>query len=293
MEYCSIRKSVIFFLFFFLSGTAIAQTSTVNLLGSYKELPASLTPYLVNGQTAVFDKTVADQILRTKPAAFNFSFRFENKEWIITLTRSDFFSKGFAVATGSKPPDQFIYNKDQALHYKGTIKGKPHSFAAVTVLADKLVAVIADEKGNINIGAINTAVALLASEHIIYREADLLIEKKFECNTPDAAPVVANPVPVYTAADATSATVNDEPVDIYFEADYTTYLNNGSSIDNVVNYVTALFNVVHTLYENDSISTKISGIKVWNTQDPYNSLTTTATVLNAFSANMANGFPVI
>ncbi|MFM9910141.1 MAG: M12 family metallo-peptidase, partial [Chitinophagaceae bacterium] len=37
--------------------------------------------------------------------------------------------------------------------------------------------------------------------------------------------------------------------------------------------------------------TKISAIKVWNIVDPYNSLGTTSSVLNAFSVNMANGFP--
>ena len=175
------------------------------------------------------------------------------------------------------------------MHYKGFIKGKPHSFAAVSIMSDKLVAVIADEKGNINIGAVNTAEAKLAGEHIIYRESDLLLKNDFECNTNDQPN--NNPIPSFSIQSPLTATVNSEAVDVYFEADYETYLNNGSNVINTLNYVTALFNVVKQMYENDSINVQISAIKIWNTADPYILIGASSPLLSAFSANMSIGFP--
>jgi hypothetical protein len=290
-KYSRVQKIILSTACFFITTFAAAQINTLMLLKDYKPLSKELKTYVSDGQVARFNKTKAIELLTSKPANIELSFEFENQEWVIELTETSLLSKDFMVTTGSNPGKPFNYNKGTALHYKGKIKGKQHSFAAVSIMADQLVAVIADEKGNINIGAVNTSSARKSNEHIIYRESSLLIKNEFVCGTEEAVTATNSPVPVYIPAGITAATVNTEPVDIYFEADNTTYSNNGSSVTNTVNYVTALFNVVHLLFENDSINANISAIKVWDIQDPYNSLTTTATVLNAFSANMANGFP--
>ncbi|MCY7292919.1 MAG: M12 family metallo-peptidase [Ferruginibacter sp.] len=253
-------------------------------------METAFNPYLKQGQTANFNSTIAQDLISKKINAFTFTFEFENKEWEIVLKQNNPLSKSFFATTGTDPANKFMY-ENTALHYKGFIKGKPHSFAAVSILNDKLIAVIADEKGNINIGAINNASAQQTNEHIIYRETDLLIKNEFECGTENLLSNSNNIIPSYTQQATTAATINVEPIDIYFEADYRTYLNNGSNVTNTLNYVTALFNVVKTMYQNDSINVQISAIKIWNTIDPYNSIATSSNVLTAFSSNMAIGFP--
>lgn len=282
-------QSIILCLLICMVYNGSAQMNTVHLLNDYKPLPVNLKTYVQNGQTASFNKIIAAQLLQSKPEALNFTFTFENREWVVELNRSEILSKGFFVTTGSNPNDKFNY-ANLILHYKGKIKNNPNSFAAISILPDKLVAVIADERSNINIGAINTPEARLTSEHIIYRDADLRIANEFACNTPDNNTRPESPLPVYPNS-VNAATINTEPVDMYFEADFATYNNNGANITNTVNYVTALFNVVHTLYENDSVNTRISAIKVWNVADPYLAIGTSSPVLSAFSSNMANGFP--
>jgi hypothetical protein len=284
-----LMKTVFISFFALLFQFAYSQANKVMLLDTYKDLSPKLTPYLQKGREVIFKKESAASLLITKPTTINFSFLFENREWEIVLEKSDLFSEGFKVTTGSGANENYNY-KDNALHYRGFIKGKPHSFAAISILPDQLVGVITDENGNINIGAINTTAAKRTNEHIIYRDADFLLSRNFNCAVADETNQVENPIPVYNPSSLTSTTINSEPLDIYFEADYSIYQNNGSNITNVVNYVTSLFNVVHTLYENDSINTKISGIKVWNTIDPYRSLTTSSNVLSAFSTSMTNGF---
>ncbi len=277
------------FIFFFIAG--FSQNNKIELLENYKDLSPDITAFLKKGRLATFNKDLASELQLKKPAAFNLTFQFENKEWEVVLEKSELLSKGFFIITGTHPNDK-ISNSQPALHYKGTVKGKSHSFAAVSILSDKLVAVISDEEaGNINIGAINSPEAKAARAHVIYRDSDLLLVNEFACGTDNFINSSTNPIPVYSPLSIAATTINPEPVDIYFEADHTTYINNSSDVSTVVNYVTALFNVVNTLYENDSINTKISAIKVWNTVDPYAGMSSTSSVLSAFSGNMAAGFP--
>jgi hypothetical protein len=280
----------LFSCFSLISNVVFAQVKTNNLFKSNKQMPSAFSAYLKKAEVITFNEGVSKTLLFSKSNNIELSFQFENKEWIIELEQTNIFSKSFFVTTGTNPTDKFNY-LNECLHYRGKIKGIKKSFAAVSLMADKVLAVLSDEAGNINIGEINTTEAKQNNEHIIYREADLLLQNKFECKTQDAVSNSNNPIPIYNTTASTAATINTEPVDIYFEADYQTYLNNSSSVTNVVNYVTALYNVVHVMYENDSVNTQISSIKVWNTVDPYNALGTSNDVLNAFASDMAIGFP--
>jgi len=231
-------------------------------------------------------------LFAAKPAGIDFTFLFENKEWIIELEPGNIFSEGFFVTTGSDSSGKISYTQE-AIHYRGKIKGKPGSFAAVSILPDQVVGIVSDESGNINIGAINTAEARIAHEHIIYREKDLLVAPQFECGSSRETPAANTgiPFPVFNLGTSTTGVVNVEPVDIYFETDYMTYVNNSSSVSNVVNYVTALFNVISGVFINDSVNIKLSAIKVWDVPDPYVGFINQVTTLTAFSANMRMGFP--
>ncbi len=288
MKYSILLK--LFFFFLLSSHVVFAQLKTNNLFESNKQIPSSFDKYLKEGEIVTFNKDVSKILLQSKPNKIELSFQFENKEWIIELEQTNILSKDFFVTTGTNPTDKFNY-VNECLHYRGKIKGIKKSFAAVSIMANKVVAVLSDESGNINIGEINTPEAKQHNEHIIYREADLLIKNEFDCKTEDAVSNANNPIPIYNATADITATINAEPVDIYFEADYQIFLNNGSNVTNVLNYVTALFNVVHVMYENDSVNIQISSIKVWDTVDPYNALGTANNVLNAFALNMNNGFP--
>ena len=290
MRFKILPKSILVIVCLFTCCKSFSQVNKITLFSSYKNISTNLEPYLRKGRIADYNASVAKNLITNKTSSFQLNFQFENKEWEIVLEENNLLSPNFFAITGTNPNDKFLY-ENAAMHYKGFIKGKPHSFAAVSLTNNKLVAVIADEKGNINIGAINTAEAQLKNEHIIYRENDLLIKNEFECATPDLLSSSNSPVPSYNIQTMLTPTINAEPVDVYFEADYQTYLNNGSNVNNTLNYVTSLFNVVKLMYENDSINVQISSIKIWNTADPYISSTTSSQVLNLFSTNMSLGFP--
>ncbi len=79
-------------------------------------------------------------------------------------------------------------------------------------------------------------------------------------------------------------------VQIYFEADYKLFQEKGSSVQNTVNYVTALFNQVALLYANEQINVQLSQIKVWNAPDPYIPFTSIGSVLNKFRTDLNGTF---
>ncbi|HSN60114.1 MAG TPA: M12 family metallo-peptidase, partial [Ferruginibacter sp.] len=283
------RISLLISFVFLFTVFAKAQIKVVKLFEEEKVLPNLLKDYVSRGAVCNINKMAVEQLFNTKPAAFNLQFSFENKAWEIELKESELFSKGFFVRTSGNQP--FNYNQNEILHYKGKIKDQPGSFAAISILHNEVIAVLADKNGNINIGALTNSQSGDGKEHIIYREADLIAANPFVCGSDNLPEANQNPLPQFAAPVSTNAVLNTEPVDIYFEADYSCYTGNGSNITNTVNRATALFNVVTTLYENDSVYTKMSGIKVWSTTDPYTSLTTTSPVLYAFSTNMSSGFP--
>ncbi len=266
-----------------------AQIPVVNFFAQQKQFPTELKSRVSKGTVYSINETVVAQLLQSKPAQLTWQFQFENKEWLIDLKQSTILSNGFFVTNADGGLE--TYNPAAILHYKGKIKGSNNSVAAISILHNEVIAVLADEKGNINIGALKNKETGIVNDHIIFREADLASPPPFECGAANTPAPNENPLPQFAAPAINAAVINTEPVDIYFEADYKCFQNNSNSITNTVNWATALFNVVTTLYENDSVYTRMSAIKIWNTPDPYIPLTTTATVLNAFSANMSTGFP--
>lgn len=78
-------------------------------------------------------------------------------------------------------------------------------------------------------------------------------------------------------------------VNVYMECDYAFYVSKGSSVTALNNYVMGLFNQVATIYANEDIAIKISGIYVWTTPDPYAAMSSSQT-LNAFRTNRGTTF---
>ena len=278
-----LRFSSLLLIFFIFKVSA--QEKPVQLFKNEQAIPASLKKYLSKGSVYSVDENAIKKLLTARPVSFTLQFHFENKDWLIELKSASIFSKGFFVRDADNK--LVNYDRDKVAYYKGKIKNNPGAFAAVSILHNEIVAVLADEKGNINIGALNNQKQGVPRQHIIYREQDQEKIKPFECGTASSA----DPLPQFDLPLSTNTVVNTEPVDIYFEADYKCYQNNGSNTTNTVNWATALFNVVTTLYDNDSINVKMSGIKIWTVADPYIALTYKADVLYAFSSNMSSGIP--
>ena len=157
--------------------------------------------------------------------------------------------------------------------------------ATISVMNDKVMGVISDEKGNIILGSIDQK-GKATDEYALYRENNLNVPAPFTCATSDI-PVgdtaASSSTPGPRSANRIEAV--GQPVEIYFECDYKFYTDKGSSVNNVVNYVLGFFNNTALLYANENIKMQVSQILVWTTQDPEAAAgaNTTSAVLTSFS----------
>lgn len=263
-----------------------AQTS-FSLLREEHPLPAQLKKSVTKGSTYSLDTTAVFALLSSKPVKLHLSIHFEDKDWEIELQQANILSKNFFVqSTGVER-----YSRQAAvLYYRGKIKGLEHSFAAISILPNEIMGVIADEKGNINIGRLQNADRRSANNHILYRDADVRDRPSFACEAISAM----SSLPAQNNAGTliiNEQLINTEPIDIYFEADNSCYKSCGNDVTATANWVTGIFNIVAALYEADSILVQMSGLKVWDIPDPYATISLTNPMLSAFSENMQNGFP--
>ena len=79
--------------------------------------------------------------------------------------------------------------------------------------------------------------------------------------------------------------VNQDTIGIYFEVDYALYQKLNSTQAQSLQYVNDLFYYVREIYAMDGISLKISGIKIWDSPDPYDKQSARNAILS-FAASL-------
>ena len=165
-------------------------------------------------------------------------------------------------------------------HYRGIVTNDDNSLSAISFFEDDVMGVISTQNGDYNI-------VKYKEQYIMYKDVNLKHSLEFNCDTEDDSKFKGyDPDVLLEKNKAKSAAGSAQKcVKLYFETEYDIYQNKGS-VTGVENYVTALFNQVAILYQNESITTTISEIKVWDTTDPYTA-SNTASLLNQFQSNIS------
>ncbi|GAA4460066.1 hypothetical protein GCM10023189_34640 [Nibrella saemangeumensis] len=198
----------------------------------------------------------------------------------LELARVEVTTSDFTVGTRGNTPQENM-DVDRGVHYRGIIKGNANSLAAISVFRNEVSGIISDETGNWVIGRMDDG----SEDHILYQEKDLKVPHNFTCFAEDKSPVNDKGGRVGATSGIACKTVT-----VYFEADYKLYLDKGSSVTNVSNYVNGFFNQVATLYQNENIDIQISQLYIWTSTDPYASTTSTSTALTAFRNRIGSNF---
>jgi hypothetical protein len=209
---------------------------------------------------------------------------FENKLLGLELKKVKITADNFSVIEALPGGGRRQVNYPGAIFYQGKIEGMPHSFATISIVDDQVFGIIADDKSNIVLGAIENN-GRATQEYTMYREPDLKVSNPLNCFTSDEA--VDGP-PANRTNSTARVDVVGQPVDIYFECDYKFYQDKGSNTTNVINYVLSFFNNTSLLYSNENIKIQVSQILVWTTQDPEAAagLNTSSGCLTSFSNRM-------
>ncbi|HEX5625809.1 MAG TPA: M12 family metallo-peptidase, partial [Saprospiraceae bacterium] len=188
-------------------------------------------------------------------------------EWTIQLVRQDVVGRESRILhPGQTEGDAFV----GGLYYRGIVSGQPESVAALSFFADQVSGVISiPGRGNLVLGkaGVGSAQTEQDAPHVLYYDSDVSDKPEFQCGVPDEL-TESFRQEAYAAPDSLFDS-RCKVIKIFLECDYRMYTDQGRNRNQVVNYVTGLFNVVKTLYYNEYVDIEISDIMVWNTQDPF------------------------
>jgi len=202
------------------------------------------------------DEKLNDQLLSNAPDVL--SLNLPSKEnFELQLVKQEVTTFDFSVVTDQSNGKAIDYKP--GLHYRGIVKNLPGSLVSISILNGEVMGLISTPEGNYNLGKMEG----LDKTYVLYNDKNLSGKKNAPCETPEMPEGFTIKIP---DTDHYKATV--KCVKVYIETDYDLYQNKGSATA-VSDYITGLFNQVATLYQNESITTQISQIYVWTSNDPY------------------------
>lgn len=235
-------------------------------------------PNLKDGHFLEIDNNVLASLMVDKPAVLTINLPGEgNQSKKLVLARVQVTTPDFILNAKGKESNSINYN--EGVHYRGIIEGDNQSVAAMSFFDNEVTGFYSSAAGDYTL-------AKVKNENNLYAVYNDKLEPHAEvgCFTESLE------TPYEPLNEIDTRGVGCKVVKVYFECDYQFYLDKGSNITSVSNYVTAFFNQVATLYQNENIDIQISQITVWDSVDPYASLNSTSAVLNSFLSNTGPNF---
>lgn len=213
-------------------------------------------------------------IVNEKPQAMELTFPFEGREITVELIKNNILTNDFQVET-----DKGIKAYTPGVYYQGIIKGDNTSVVAFSFFDNDVVGVAStNELGNVVLGK-----AKSSGDFVSYSDYKLKAKNPFTCGAEELPENQTQNISFDPSKKTSKLTVNC--IRIYFEVGNNLYTRNGSNVTTTTNWVTALFNNIKTLYDNENVNVAMSSIYVWSTTDPYPSVSGTVEpgdVLSAF-----------
>ncbi|WP_276131886.1 M12 family metallo-peptidase [Polluticoccus soli] len=252
------------------------QYMIVEFDGLWKE-DRLTAPLIANGTMFDVDVLTLETIVEYRPMLITLHVG----GYELELARYDIITPDFSVneatAEGSMP---FVYNP--GVYYRGVVKGVPGSLAAFSFFSGDVYGLFSlPGGGNMVVEQVKKGVT--AGKYILYNDRDQQLSASVGCGT-DKLPALQKP-----ATQNKNAFSSCKDVEFYIKADYETWLDYSSNTTNVVNYLTAAFNTVATLYRNEAVYISLKHIEVNTTADIYQTLTlSSSTFLTTFGDETQN-----
>lgn len=246
--------------------------SPVNIFSIASERSDNLDQVVENATLLNMNEQALDELLHMAPTTLRLQVPDKNNApFDLELVKVDILAPEFLVGTlGDNAADNIPYHP--AAHYRGILSGQPNSLVAISFTSSGVMGMIAVDDNKWQLGKMEDG----SDQHILYRSTDLKAISPFECYADDDAVLPDAEI------SAEERGVGCKTVNVYFECDYKLYTDKGSSTTNVTNYITGLFNQISTLYANENVGIAVSQLYIWTSTDPYASLNSTSSVLNAF-----------
>lgn len=210
----------------------------------------------------------------------NISFRIplsEKENMVLELTRVKVLTDEYIKKNSFKA----------GLYYSGIISGDDNSIASISIFDNWVMGVISNSKGNFVLGSIKDERNLNTPNYVFYNDQDLLVKDKFHCMTDDYKQF-KNRMSLNIKQKKDPLTV--DAIKVFFVADYQMYQDANRDENVVKQYITGFFASTQIIYTNESIPMAISDIYVYKTDDPYEYLDASDTILYLFGSNTGDSF---
>lgn len=207
----------------------------------------------------------------------------------LELVRVDLFRNNPSFSTQNAAGIS-TFDYKPGIYYRGFVKTAKEgaAWAAVSIFEDGLMGVVATETGNWNIGPKGNDFS--RQEYVLYNDRDQNIPRTFECGVDDEALEHVE----HQISESRSESASTNCVDVFFVSDndlFNTFTGatQETRVWRTINYLTGLFNLVATIYQNENISIRLSGVRVWVTPDSYDE-SNSANALGSFENEIESNF---
>ncbi|MCB0663146.1 MAG: hypothetical protein KDC24_10425, partial [Saprospiraceae bacterium] len=228
------------------------------------------------------DKAVLQDLYHAKPQQLQITIPGDESPLLLDLRKSEIFTED-VIFRGVTKDGLINLDIEKGAFYSGHLKGDENSVVTISVFENWMMGILSFDGVNYNLGPLDDDAKGVDKGYILFKESDHLAPPAHECHTEDDAVDFDYE---YLPGDETANRVT-KVVKVYLECDYRMYTDRNNNEQEVINYITGLFNELATLYANEQILTRISEIKVWMTSDPYPSSSSNA-ALNSFTSRVNN-----
>ncbi|WP_162903394.1 zinc-dependent metalloprotease [Taibaiella koreensis] len=251
-------------------------TKTYSLFHEEQGLAKRATDQVVTDATYLqLEPEQTQRLFRERPEALTLSIPVASAAPLeLELVQQSPLDKSFFVSTSADINKPVSYTP--GVYYRGIVKGMPQTTVAISVFEDEIIGIASTpNQGNLVLGRLQAQGN--GGGYILYSDMNL--------HAPPLPPCQAVEPLGYTEKmreylNAQAKPTADKCVKVFLECDYALNTNKGG-VAGATNFITAVFNNIAVLYANESITTAVSQVMVWTSQDPY-STTNSNTALNTF-----------
>lgn len=186
----------------------------------------------------------------------------DGANWILELRKANLTVKELVIESGS---GRKLSNLNLGTHYQGRVLGHAESLVSISVFETGLTGFVSfPDKGTYQLNPKQINDSSLYIDHVLYPSSSLPNRKSYECATAEGDPYRKEEISSFGSIRA-----DPKCIKVYFEIDYDIFQDKGGTTQSL-QFLTGLFNQVSTLYLNDGIQIRLSGVKIWDTPSPYN-----------------------
>ena len=250
-------KVIMVFLLVSLSILVKAQEAFFIPLQSDIRTSDSLLDSLVNKSLFTTSKNSIRKILTNEPDSWNLIIPLQNESnWVLALEKVKIWDNLASIETAS---GKKVSLPSEGVHYRGTVKGHKGSLVSMSIFENGMTGFVSfPDLGNFQMNPNTYFSTGSFINHVLYPVSSLPIRKTYECAAAEGEPYRAEELKSF-------GTLRAEPkcIKVYYELDYDIFQDKGGVAPSL-QFLTSLFNQVGTLFSNDGVQIRLSGVKIWD-----------------------------